>query len=410
MPLTISPAEKRSASTNAKLLHAVKLLWINFSIFLSAVILLELFALAYYAIRKAIWDPRDPIADWVNRIPADAYADRAWLMAGFHEPDRLTARWEPFSYFLHREFSGKYLNIDGSGLRRTWNPPPAPQPIKVFTFGGSTMWGMGARDEYTIASWLSRMLANSYPSQVQVTNYGKLSYVNTQEMISLLRELQSGHRPEIAVFYDGYNDTIAAYTNHQAGVSWNEFRRYAEFNLLNPARTGDLYREVLRRSNLYTLFYGISAKLGRVKPRPKLTPEQRQQLINDVFKVYQANMHITEAVGDKEGFKSLFYWQPSPYTRADLNAFERSWLDDPEVNKMFSGMYTVVKRSPLMKEASFHDISDVFRGEVGTLYVDYAHTTERGNEIIARRIYQDVMPLVKEQIARRQSLGTLSGR
>lgn len=69
----------------------------------------------------------------------------------------------------------------------------------------------------------------------------------------------------------------------------------------------------------------------------------------------------------------------------------------------FDDVYAAVRRSPLETNGSFHDISDIFQGYVGTLYIDYAHITERGNEIIARRMFQDVRPLVAREIARRQS-------
>ena len=224
----------------------------------------------YYSARIALsGHPSDPIAAWVESIPADAYEDRSWLMTGFHElhgPPEETGlggpagiRWEPFTYWRYRPHLGQYVNLDANGLRRTWNMP-TDQPVKVSMFGGSTMWGVGARDEFTIASMLSKMLAQVFPSRVQIANYGTTGYVSTQEMIFLLRELQQGQRPDIVIFYDGYNDTFSAYQSQVAGVTLNEHNRAAEFNLLRPTRTRALFLEVLKRSNLYNLMEGISTK------------------------------------------------------------------------------------------------------------------------------------------------------
>src|SRR3954447_17812324 len=71
----------------------------------------------------------------------------------------------------------------------------------------------------------------------------------------------------------------------------------------------------------------------------------------------------------------------------------------PCPREVFSEVYADVTNSPLWTKTSFHDISDIFQGHNGTLYMDFAHTTERGNEIIASRIFQDVASLVQREIA-----------
>src|SRR3954451_8179244 len=118
-------------------------------------------------------------------------------------------------------------------------------------FGGSTLCGIGARDHYTIPSFLSKMLTQAFPERIRVTNYGTTGFVNTQEMILLIRELQRGCRPQIVIFYDGYNDTFSAFQNRIAGIPLNEDNRVAEFNILQSSRTRDLFLAALKRSNIY---------------------------------------------------------------------------------------------------------------------------------------------------------------
>src|SRR6202035_4072960 len=105
-----------------------------------------------------------------------------------------------------RPYRSRYFNIGNQGLRVTVGAKPLAgvqdHPIRIFMFGGSTMWGEGARDPYTIPSWLQGML-NASPRPVQVTNYGQDAYVNTQEMLALFEQLRKGNVPDIAIFYDG---------------------------------------------------------------------------------------------------------------------------------------------------------------------------------------------------------------
>jgi lysophospholipase L1-like esterase len=400
----LSPAAPLStnASRPKGLGFALKLVWVNLSILVFGVIFLELGAYMYYMARSAVSLPSDEAAAWVDTIPADAYPDRTWLTTGFHETSGPGGQWAPYVAWRGKPFSGRYVNVDVNGLRHTWNMQ-ATQPLEIYVFGGSTLWGQGARDDYTIPSALSKMLAEVFPSRVRVTNFGQLGYVNTQEMIALFRELQHGSRPDIAIFYDGYNDTFAAFQNRVAGVPQSEQNRIKEFNILNRSRSRDLYWEVLKRSNLYNLMEGVHTKLFGTKPLPPLSPEMQNQLAADVLQNYSMNKTIIESVAQTTGFISCFYWQPTPYTRPNRNRFEESWLRDAAQELFFEEVYAAVRRSSLETNASFHDISDVFQGHEGTLYIDEAHTTERGNEIIARRIFQDVAPLVAREIARRQS-------
>jgi hypothetical protein len=387
-----------------RLRFALKLLWVNLSIFVFGMVFLEFAAYLYYAARVAVSGSGDEVAAWVDTIPTDAYPDRAWLMTGFRENVEAQGgtQWAPYVAWREKPFSGRYVNLDVNGLRHTWNAQ-STQPVKIWMFGASTMWGTGARDDYTIPSALSKMLAKVFPSRIQVTNYGTTGYVSTQEIIYMLRELQQGRRPDIAIFYDGYSDTFAAFQNRTAGVPQNENNRIREFNILSRSRTRDFFWEVLKRSNLYNLMEGVHTKLLGTKPLPPLSPEMQSQLVVGVLQNYSMNKTIVELIAEKMGFLPLFYWQPTPYTRTNRNDFEESWVKDPAQKHFFEDAYAAVRRSPLETNGSFHDISDVFEGYVGTLYIDYAHITERGNEIIARRMFQDVGPLVAREIARRQS-------
>ena len=76
--------------------------------------------------------------------------------------------------------------------------------------GGSTMFGSFQRDGHTIPSEFAR-LAEADGIPVRVVNYGQLAYVNWQEVL-LLQQLASGSsRPDLAVFYDGYNDLLSQF-------------------------------------------------------------------------------------------------------------------------------------------------------------------------------------------------------
>ena len=321
------PPDNQVKNSSSRLRLILKLLWVSLSFFVFIIISLELGAYLYYTVSTAISKLNDPVAVRVNAIPADAYEDRSWLLVGLREP-RNELQWEPYTYWRRQPFSGSYVNIDDNGRRHTWNLP-AHQPVNIYMFGGSTLWGIGARDDYTIPSFLSKMLTQAFPERIRVTNYGTTGFVNTQEMILLIRELQRGCRPQIVIFYDGYNDTFSAFQNRIAGIPLNEDNRVAEFNILQSSRTRDLFLAALKRSNIYNIIrdiYKKSFEPKQLQQLPSSPSKMENKLIVDVLNYYTTNNNIIEAIGGKMQFSPVFYWQPTPYTRVNRNRFEDNGL------------------------------------------------------------------------------------
>ena len=128
-------------------------------------------------------------------------------------------QWHPYVLWRRRPFTGRYINVDAAGRRRTSNrEAPGDRPIDIFGFGGSTLWGNGARDENTIPSCVSRLLDES-GRRVRVTNYGELGFVSTQNLISLMLERQAGRVPGVVFCYDGVNDVVATPHGRDRGHS-----------------------------------------------------------------------------------------------------------------------------------------------------------------------------------------------
>ena len=96
-------------------------------------------------------------------------------------------------------------------------------------FGDSTIFGEGARDDYTIPSQLRRMLeAASYCAKV--TNFGQDAYVSSRELLMPQVQLRRGKLPDLATFYDGINDSESARMQGEAGLAFYEESRRKEFN------------------------------------------------------------------------------------------------------------------------------------------------------------------------------------
>lgn len=381
--------------------------------------------------------------------------DRAWIEEfveerGDTEFTSAAVRWEPFAYWRSAEHRGQFFNVDAAGLRRTVNPaPPAEAKAvrRVFLFGGSAMWGDSVRDEHTIPSLLARKLHEA-DYAVEVTNFAQLGYVSTQEWIALALELRRGNVPDLVVFFDGANDVGAAAANYQPGVSINEVNRQLEFNLLNDASWGRLFKSCAYNSAIGRLVRGARGPEWAERQRDEMvtrnderiaqhaaalqalpattTPEQRRQVEKDLrdqdigreaVAVYRANLRIVQALQKAAGFETLFFWQPTVLDRARPSIEETAIIgDNAKLQRIWNAAMRTwadihaseAKAPPANPWPETILLGDVFdRPELAgkSMFFDLVHPSEAANAIVAERI----VPHVREALDRRDTADQSGG-
>jgi len=314
--------------------------------------------------------------------------------------------WQPYVYWRHALHQGRYFKVDRDGLRATWSPPPrdggaGPPPVRVFTFGGSTLWGWGGRDDHTIPSYLSKLL-HEQGYRAEVTNYGQLDYVSTQEVIALLRCIQRGEVPDIVLFYDSLNDVFASYKNGEAGVSITEGLRRTEFNLnRRPKQLMRVWKqEVLAR--YFRGFHRLTAGLQRrIRPRTAPLPHD-DALVRQTVRLYEVNLTLVESMGRSYGFDPLFYWQPVAFSRPYRSPHERYGAERFSFSEqMLEAVYQRIRRSEaLNSRPHFHDISALFDDSGEAYYLDgMQHLSEAGNQRVAAAMVDDVIRLIEQRRA-----------
>jgi lysophospholipase L1-like esterase len=384
-----------------RFLHATQTAWSILGITLVLIIALELGLRLFFEVKDRLRPP--PSTD--PRLVSEGYGNAPWLRETLDEQARIEPEWHSYVYFRQKPFHGKYLKIDENGVRATWRAPasandPAKKPLHILMFGGSTLWGVGARDEGTIPSCLARELAGRGINS-EITNLGEIAYVSSQELITLTRLLQKGARPDVVIFYDGVNETISALLDRRAGIPSNEENRRVEFNVRrDPRRLLGLFFTSLIKdsasfrfaSSLQQRLRGLSAVAQPAVVLPPLSDSARKQLVEEIVHWYAQNLKVVEMLGREYGFEPLFYWQPVLFTKPNRGSFENEerskygWGEST-----FLDVYQRVANDPVLNsDRRWHNISGIFGDSSDLLYSDFCHTTERGNAIIARAMDDDV--------------------
>jgi lysophospholipase L1-like esterase len=401
-----------------RMAHWAAMLWIQVGI---TILLFMLLSMMAGAIVKTVRHARQ------RRMPHETQAypvSVSWVPAHFQAMNSVHMRWYPYVYWKTAPMRSPYLNIDQHSNRVNWNQPrrqgggrPA---LRVFTFGGSTTWGAGARDDYTIPSLLAKYLAANPQYDVDVRNFGQMGWVTSQEVIYLYELLRRGERPDLLIFYDGVNDTFIGYQDGMAGLTQSEFLRGQEFGILaSSSGRKKLYRTALRSllmntgiADLIKLLSGKdeatveSTEITPLAPIAYLAPpsdfEGAAAVEQDVVNIYLFNNQMVRTLGEHFGFRALFYWQPVIFSKHPLTAYEQAFVGAGSRQEFFTGTYR--RLAAAAQSEGVHDISGILNAQgAKTYFVDPWHITEEGNAVVARRMADDAVPLLSEAARNRKA-------
>ena len=311
-----------------------------------------------------------------------------------------------FLGWADKTYHSAYVNEDAATGRKTWNPaaPQGKELAKVYFFGGSAAWGVGARDDFTIPSDLSRLLNRQGP-RFQVFNYGVPGYIFTQGIIHLTLLLREGHSPRYVIFYDGFNEMYAAHQHGIAGTVHNLFMTRERLKLRYRDVVWNGIEEAIRK---YSMIYKAINRLHLLITKKeqtyqeiaeKYSDEQLRSLSRDIVDDYKKSIKLLDHLSKTYDFQYICFWQPTMLTEDHLTKQESN-IDirgeDRALKKLciFADEYLQKEKIP-----HFYRLTGALNQRPESVYLDVAHISEKGNEIIAGKIYEH---LQKDFFANRQ--------
>jgi hypothetical protein len=362
----------------------------------------ELAARGIFKIASAISKPSEQlVGEGSPREKVSYYSSQDWAEQYWHE-FRLVRRQRYYPYVGWRRapFKGRTIAIDRNGVRLTPGADCSATSFKVFTFGASEMWGTGSPDWDTIPANLQKGLEKQRPGPVCVMNFAEAAYVSTQDVIMLLMQLRSGNVPDVVLFYNIGSDVYSAYQSGRAGVQENLDQLAARFERRQkPPALLDL----LGSTYSYALIGELLGKLSTANPQQeeptasKLATYESMgidvaELSDSIVQHYLGNYKIVSALAQQYGFKSFFFLPPRLITgNKPLTSEELDMKRRPEAYyKLFTAVYLTVERESA-KYQNFYSMVHFFDGYDSLIYIDDAHVTPIGNQLIAERMLDIIL-------------------
>lgn len=298
--------------------------------------------------------------------------------------DTALAEQDDFSRYLFHAFigwkpglhTGKYINIDADGTRRTTGNPEQHDE-QVLVFGGSTTWGYGLPDEHTIPSEMQKLL----PGKL-VVNKAEISYNATQELNSLLLTLTRGEMDKgWVVFVDGVNEIY-----HSCAPGSEAF---------GHGREQEIRKVLAERSkiNLFGLLDNLFLKYTRKaadKVKAKLMGRPPVSACADPTRAWQVARRLVTSweaahtIATARGLKFRAFLQPNPYSDPGLTRY----FSSEEFRIGTEAVYPKVAQLMAGKDW-FVDGRTWLGGE--DLYFDACcHVHEKGNALLAAKIVEQL--------------------
>ncbi len=301
-----------------------------------------------------------------------------------------------YPYVMFRmspNFHSKTINVNSMGFRgREIEKEKREGLFRIIVVGGSAAMGYGSTSDETAFPYvLERLLnAESKGARFEVINAGLAAAISRQELIVIAAELLD-LRPDMIILFDGFNDIVGSVINdRRPNYPWR-------FETLEKAISASPTK----------LF--INKRLRNFRPTRKILDLIEEKRKREAWRQYRPNDPAVEAYLENvrkmcalikaSSAEPVVVLQPALYFKKDISRDERSILDSqPQglrsiVEPMFEKGRIGLGKAAKEEGVLFLDLSHGFDAHPETIFFDAVHFGDKGQEIIAEKIFQSLKSL-----------------
>jgi hypothetical protein len=335
---------------------------------------------------------------WLNPYYVEIssrYPELDALIDDAHNPNFKTKYYDEFIYAA-APLSTDHINFTDYFSAR-WTPDSVSiqeAEYIVWTFGGSTMENTETSDELSIANTWAKVF-NDTLGPTHVKNFGAGGFFSSYELIKfqkILREVPVDELPNIAIFYDGYND---AYFGFQYGPG--NMQTDLSLKLQTLVEHNYLYMWTYASSRLLSKYSEIwvrtGARLVDYLLFPLAEPNTDETNLEKTVLVYLSNVKMIKATCDVYHVQCFFVLQPLIVTKQPLSPLEQDVLNGLENHPRFGPEGTHFIREfydkvidEFMDNPYFIDASNILDGRIQPDFYDLGHTSALTSPIIGEKI------------------------
>ncbi len=300
-------------------------------------------------------------------------------------------------YHLMVNFDGKYVNVVNQ--QRVTTDQPQNYRHKIYIFGGSTMVGLEVGDQYTIPSYLQRMINEAYPDSYLVENMGVDAY-NAKEQTYYLTHAVNLSSGDIVIFYDGVND--GAYTWFCC-VGWNleETLNRSDNSIIDKA----IYK-MIDFLEKHSVFYQKFIYTQNTTPFHLWSPKSRRAITEKIESDYYQSLLNANDFTTQHEAQFFHFLQPNIFSGQTNSLYEENLIPTflpTGYGKSIEIGYDALNQALDRLEAEgVHnkDLTQILdpstRPPDTEYFFDWCHVNHLAHEVIAASIFDEISPYLEE--------------
>jgi lysophospholipase L1-like esterase len=367
--------------------------------------------------------------DTFDPVAQPALRDSPWAAEVLAEQTALPSVKDSFLGYRMGTKASQYTNIF-DGVRKSYQSTAPGKKVSVWFFGASALFGDGQRDDHTIPSEFAR-LAEADGIPLEVRNYGRPGIAMWQELELFEQIVSMGQKPDLVVFYDGFNDLAWQMNVRLSPEPDNIFETAgtdssttgataagdAGATVTPPSSSGDggtsfsdvvgAYWDQSASHHVYDAVHDLFA--GSDQPSVQFakgvdesavgvaqTSAQITEAATNAVSIQARAANVATAIAGGVGAETAFFWQPSVFTKKlvpDEKAYLKLTGYQPE-----RWVPAVDQARALLKGTPYVDLSTSLDGPTQPLLWDFVHTNEEGARLSAQAIYANLHDKLQQRI------------
>ena len=278
------------------------------------------------------------------------------------------------------------ISINNHGFRGPETTLEKSEDVfRIIMIGGSTLFGHGASsNETTIPGYLQDLInKNQKTKNIEVINAGVNSLYSFTETYHIKNSLMK-FNPDMIINYGGWND--ADYFEENPKV--NSLKEDTQFKFKNYP----FYRTPFM---VFTLFFSEQYKQEAFDK----VYNQRDNAPEKVIPAWKERWLEVCNLGNENNFSTIIAIQPMIHTgNKPLTDYEKRFFTqtthDNNVKINFDGFVKSFNELDNTCQKTI-DLRNVFDTTEKAVYWDKGHMTDLGNKIVAEKLFEEILPLLK---------------
>ena len=285
------------------------------------------------------------------------------------------------------------ININSYGFRGPEINPEKPEDtFRILVVGGSTTFGHGSQsDDTTIPGFLQKKFNEiEIGMNIEIINAGVPSADSARESHYIKNELLK-FDPDLFIIYDGTNDAYMRRLDLETKLAHEEIWLKKNEEISGFAfKNFPFYRTPFVIHKLLFTNYQDDGIAGDNPFNVDDTPK--------IISSWKNNWYEICELGNKKGYSTIITVQPIiGFGKKNLTKYEQKWTPNTpwelEGIRVLNGLSDSLDNLDIVCDKTA-DLRNIFENVSEPVYIDRAHMDKFGNEIVANKLFEIVLPIV----------------